>query len=272
MRPDTRLSEGSYNAALYAAGGSIAAVEAVMNNEVTCAYALVRPPGHHATANNAMGFCIFNNVAIAAKYALNTYKLARILIIDFDVHHGNGTQEAFAHNPYVLYISTHQYPLFPGTGHLDEIDPNPPQVTGNHGTAINIPLPAGCRDREYKQVFEEIIIPASRRFKPELLLVSAGYDLHWADEQSNMRLSLDGIYYITRTIKQLADELCGGKCVYCLEGGYNLQVLTCSINFTFNLWLGDKYNDDPLGPPPHDIEPHGVDAIIAEVKRRHGLY
>jgi acetoin utilization deacetylase AcuC-like enzyme len=270
--PDTRLSEGSYKAALYAAGGSIAAVEAVMKNEVTCAYALIRPPGHHATANNAMGFCIFNNIAIAAKYALNTFKLARILIIDFDVHHGNGTQEAFAYNPYVLYISTHQYPLFPGTGHLDEIDPNPPQVAGNHGTAINIPLPAGCRDREYKQVFEEIVIPASRRFKPELLLVSAGYDLHWADEQSNMRLSLDGIYYITRTIKQLADELCGGKCVYCLEGGYNFQVLTNSIDFTFNLWLGEKFNDDPLGPPPHDIEPHGVDAIIAEVKRRHGLY
>jgi acetoin utilization deacetylase AcuC-like enzyme len=269
---DTRMSENSYQAALYAAGGSIAAVEAVMNGEVPCAYALIRPPGHHATVSNAMGFCIFNNIAIAAKYALNKFNLGRILILDFDVHHGNGTQEAFAHNPYVLYISMHQYPLFPGTGHLDEVDPNPPPVNGNQGTAINIPLPAGCRDREYKQVFEEIIIPSCRRFKPELILVSSGYDGHWADEQSNMRLTLDGYYYITRTIKALADELCGGKCVYCLEGGYNLKVLSNAINFTFNLWLGEKYNDDPFGPPPHDIEPHGVDDIIAEVKRRHGLY
>jgi len=269
---DTRLSEFSYQAALYAAGGSIAAVEAVMKKEVPCAYALVRPPGHHATASNAMGFCVFNNVAIAANFALKNYNLARILILDFDVHHGNGTQEAFTHNPYVLYISTHQYPLFPGTGHLDEVLPYTPQSPEPHGTAINIPLPAGCRDREYLQVFDEIIIPACRRFKPELMLVSSGYDGHWADEQSNMRLTLDGYYQITRIIKQLSDELCEGKCVYCLEGGYNLQVLTNAINYTFNLWLGEKYNDDPFGPPPHDIEPHGVDTVIKEVKRRHGLY
>jgi acetoin utilization deacetylase AcuC-like enzyme len=269
---DTKLCENSYTAAMYAVGGSIAAVDAVMKNEVPCAYALVRPPGHHATAANAMGFCIFNNVAVAAKHALQTYNLGRILILDFDVHHGNGTQEAFAFNPYVLYISTHQYPLFPGTGHLEEVSPTPPQSVSSHGTAINIPLPAGCRDREYKQVFEEIIIPSVRRFHPELILVSAGYDGHWADEQSNMRLTLDGYYYITRTIKELADELCGSRCVYVLEGGYNYQVITNAINFTFNLWLGEKYNDDPFGPPPHDIEPHGVDGIIKEVKRRHGLY
>ncbi len=265
---DTMISPGSYKAALYAAGGSIAAVEAVMKKEVPCAYALVRPPGHHATNNNAMGFCLFNNVAVAASYALKNYNLSRVLIIDFDVHHGNGTQEAFAHNPYVLYISTHQYPLFPGTGHLDEVS----RGQGSHGTAINIPLPAGCRDEEYKRVFEEIVIPSSRRFTPELILVSSGYDGHWADEMSNMRLTLDGYYYITHVIKQLADELCGGRYVCCLEGGYNFQVLTNAINFTFNLWLGDKYNDDPFGPPPHDITPHGVNELIAEVKKRHGLY
>lgn len=269
---DTRISQGTYKAALYAAGGSVAAVDAVLKNEVPNAYALVRPPGHHATNNNAMGFCIFNNIAIAASYALKTFQLARILIIDFDVHHGNGTQEAFAHNPYVLYISTHQYPLFPGTGYLNEIDPGPPNIPASHGTAINIPLPAGCGDKEYRSVYEEIIIPASRRFKPELILMSAGYDAHWADEQSSMRMTLDGFYYITRTIKQLADELCGGKCVYYLEGGYNYQVLTNAINFTFNLWLGEKYNDNPFGPPPPGIEPYGVDSIIAEVKSRHGLY
>ncbi|MHB8105136.1 MAG: histone deacetylase family protein, partial [Dehalococcoidales bacterium] len=226
-----------------------------------------RPPGHHATSNNAMGFCLFNNIAVAANYALKRFQMERILIIDFDVHHGNGTQEAFAHNPYVLYISTHQYPLFPGTGHLNEVG----QSSGA-GTAINIPLPAGCGDNEYKQVFDEIIVPTTRRFKPELILVSAGYDGHWADEMSNMRLTLEGYYSITQTIQQLANDLCGGRTVFCLEGGYNLQVLSCAVNVTFNLWLGDKFLDDPLGPPPHKLSPHGVNELIAEVKKRHGLY
>ena len=264
---DTVMSKGSYKAALYAAGGCIAAVEAVVKKVIPSAYALVRPPGHHATSNNAMGFCLFNNVAIAASYALKKFKMERVLIIDFDVHHGNGTQEAFAHNPYVLYVSTHQYPLFPGTGHLNEVG----QSSGA-GTAINIPLPAGCGDNEYKQVFDEIIVPAAQRFKPELILVSAGYDGHWADDLSNMRLTLYGYYYLTRIIQQLAAELCGGRNVFCLEGGYNLQVLSCAVNATFNLWLGEKLLDDPLGQPPYKSSPRGVIELIAEVKKRHGLY
>ena len=264
---DTMMSTGSYKAALYAAGGSIAAVEAVMNKAVPCAYALVRPPGHHATYNNALGFCIFNNIAIAANYALNTYKMERVLIIDFDVHHGNGTQEAFTHNPYVLYVSMHQYPLFPGTGFLTEME----QGSGA-GTAINVPLPAGCGDNEYKLVFDEIVIPTARRFKPEIILVSAGYDAHWADELANMRLTLDGYYNMTRSIQQLADELCGGKTVFYLEGGYNLKVLCCAVNATFNIWLGENYFDDPFGLPPDNFKPQGLNEIIAEVKKRHGLY
>jgi acetoin utilization deacetylase AcuC-like enzyme len=264
---DTVMSRGSYKAALYAAGGSIAAVEAVVNKEVSCAYALVRPPGHHATSDDAMGFCIFNNVAVAANYALKKYNMERVLIIDFDVHHGNGTQDAFEHNPYVLYISTHQYPFFPGTGYLTEL-----KQSSGAGTAINIPLPANCGDKEYRQTFEEIVIPAARRFKPELILVSAGYDGHWADEMSNMRLTLDGYYYITRVINRLAAELCGGQIVYCLEGGYNPKVLMCAINATFNMWLGENIFDDPFGLPPEDIAPVGVDHIIAEVKKLHGLH
>jgi len=264
---DTVMSNGSYKATIYAAGGSIAAIEAVMKRDVASAYALVRPPGHHARSNNAMGFCLFNNIAIAAKYALRTYKMERVLIIDFDVHHGNGTEEAFAHNPNVIYISTHQCPLFPGTGHLNETGQG---IRG--GAVINIPLPAGCGDNEYKRVFDEIIVPATRRFKPELILVSAGYDGHWADEMSNMRLTLDGYYFITRIIKQLADEFCGGRSVFCLEGGYNLKVLSCAVNATFNIWLGDNYFEDPLGLPPDTIRPQGVNELIIEVKRRHGLY
>lgn len=264
---DTFMSTGSYKAALYAAGGTIAAVGTVVKGDVPCAYALVRPPGHHATKNNAMGFCVFNNIAVAANYALRAFRMERVLIIDFDVHHGNGTQEAFTHNPYVLYISTHQYPLFPGTGHLNEVG----QGTGR-GTAINIPLPAGCGDSEYKRVFEEIVVPASRRYTPELILVSAGYDGHWADELSNMRLTLEGYHYLAQVIQQLAGECCGGRTAYCLEGGYNLEVLSRAVGDTFNLWLGEKSLDDPLGSPPQDITPHGVNELILEVKKRHGLY
>lgn len=264
---DTFMSTGSYNAALYAAGGTIAAVEAVVKREIRRAYALVRPPGHHATAGQAMGFCLFNNIAIAAAYALQTMGLKRVIIIDFDVHHGNGTQEAFTHNPYVLYISTHQYPLFPGTGHIDE--------TGRgtaEGTAINIPMPAGCGDSEYTAIFEEIVIPAARRFNPEIILASAGYDGHWADEMSHMRLSVNGYHTITGIISSLADELCGGRTVFCLEGGYNLEVLTAAVNNTFNKWLGENAFEDTLGPPPNPIKPSGIADLLIDLKKRHGLY
>jgi acetoin utilization deacetylase AcuC-like enzyme len=257
---DTFLSPGSYKAALYAAGGTIEATKAVVNQEVPLAYALVRPPGHHAVRDNAMGFCVFNNIAIAAKYALKNLKIKPVLIIDFDIHHGNGTQQAFATSSEVLYISLHQSSLFPGTG-----------LIGDVGTAINIPFPNYCGDNEYKQAFDEIVVPAARRFRPELMLVSAGYDAHWADKY-DMRLSLEGFYYITKVIKQLSEELCGGRTVFCLEGGYNYQVLSCAVNATFSLWLGDKYLDDPLGPPPHKPSPHGVQELITEVKKRHKLH
>lgn len=256
---DTYLSHNSYKAALYAAGGTIEATKAVVNNEVPMAYALVRPPGHHAVFDNAMGFCVFNNIAIAARYATKNLNIKRILIIDFDIHHGNGSQQVFTTTPDVLYISAHEAALFPGTGHIDDV-----------GRAINIPFPNYCSDKEYIQAFDEIIVPAARRFQPELLMVSAGYDIHWADKY-DMRVSLEGIYQITRIIKQLGEELCGGKTVFVLEGGYNLQVLSCAVNATFNLWLGDTYLDDPLGPPPKKPEPPDIQQLLAEVKKRYGL-
>ncbi|MQY67189.1 MAG: histone deacetylase, partial [Dehalococcoidia bacterium] len=181
---DTVMSADSYQAALYAAGGVIRAVEAVMGGEVANAFALVRPPGHHATSGQAMGFCLFNNIAIAAEYALKKYKLERILIIDFDVHHGNGTQRTFYDNPRVMYVSTHEYPFYPGTGDINE--------TGSgegRGTNLNVPLPAGCGDGEYLEVFEQVIAPAARRFNPRLILVSTGYDGHWADPLAMMQVS-----------------------------------------------------------------------------------
>jgi len=232
---------------------------------VYSAFALVRPPGHHATSRYAKGFCLFNNIAVAARYALAEYKLERILIIDFDVHHGNGTQEAFYDSPQVMYTSTHQYPFYPGSGDIEE--------TGGgaaEGTTINIPLSAGCGDSEYLKVFEQIIVPAGRRFKPRLILVSAGYDLHWADPLAMMQVSVNGLGQMAGIIKGLADELCGGRLVFTLEGGYNLNALAASVKATFDVLLGNSI-DDPLGQSPRSFGSANIDRLIAVVKEIHKL-
>ena len=266
LDPDTVMSPDSYEAALYAAGGVIRAVEAVMDGEVGSAFALVRPPGHHATPRRAMGFCLFNNIAIAAEHALARYKLERILIIDFDVHHGNGTQEAFYDSPQVMYISTHEYPFYPGTGGVDE--------TGSgeaKGATINIPLPAGCDDGEYLQVFEQIIVPAAKRLNPQLILVSAGFDPHWADGIALMQVSITGFGQMTRIIKGLANELCGGRLVFSLEGGYNLNALAASVKATFDVLLGDTSIGDPLGQSPRSFGAPNIDRLIEAIKEIHRL-
>lgn len=263
---DTVMSPDSYEAALYAAGGAIKATEAVINGEVNRAFALVRPPGHHATPRQAMGFCLFNNLAIAAKFALTEYKLERLVIIDFDVHHGNGTQDAFYDNPQALYISTHQYPHYPGTGSIEE--------TGRgaaRGTTVNIPLPGGSGDTEYQQVFEQIVVPAARRFRPQLILVSAGYDSHWADELATMQLSITGLARIVKIITGLADELCDGKLVFCLEGGYNLTALAASVKATFDVLLGNTNIEDPLGQTKYQWATPDIAPLIKTIKERHDL-
>ena len=258
---DTVMSPNSYDAALYATGGVIEATEAVMNGEVASAFALIRPPGHHATPQRAMGFCLFNNVAVATKYALARYGLERILIIDFDVHHGNGTQEAFYDNPQVLYVSTHLYPFYPGTGGIDE--------TGSgeaEGTTINIPLPSGCGDAEYEQVFAQIAAPAAKRFKPQLILASAGYDPHWTDELALMQVSVSGFARVVKIVKELADELCNGRLVFSLEGGYNLAALAASVKATFDVLLGNTDIEDRLGPPPNRIAAPDLTQLIKAIK------
>ncbi len=263
---DTVMSPDSYEAALCAAGGVIRATEAVIQGEVDCAFALVRPPGHHATRAQAMGFCLFNNLAIAAECALTNYQLERILIIDFDVHHGNGTQTAFYDNPHVLYISTHQYPFYPGTGSIEE--------TGSgtaEGTTINIPLPAGSGDTEYLEVFEQIIVPAAIRFKPQLVLVSAGYDTHWADELALMQVSVTGFAQMIKIIKGLGDELCDGHLVFSLEGGYNLTALAASVKATFDMLLGNTTIEDPLGQSPRRFEAPSIAPLIKKIKEIHNL-
>lgn len=267
---DTVMSSGSYKAALYAAGGLLKATEVVMA-EGGYTFALVRPPGHHATATQAMGFCIFNNVAIAAKYALKKLGLVRVAIIDYDVHHGNGTQEAFYDDPKVLYISTHEFPLYPGTGGIEEIG-----IREAKGTTVNIPLPAGSSDEQYLDVFNEVIVPVVRRFRPELILVSAGFDAHWSDRLAMMEVSVTGFAQMAGIIKRLADELSGGHLVLTLEGGYPLTALAASVKATFDVLLGEEKIDDPLGPAQsgfklRGFEPPDITSLIASLKRLHQL-
>jgi len=238
----------------------------VMEGKVDNAFALVRPPGHHAVHDQAMGFCIFNNVAVAAKFALNKFSLDRVLIADFDVHHGNGTQDAFYADPKVLYFSTHQYPFYPGTGWMDETG------TGKgEGTTVNFPMVAGWGDEEYMRAFNEVLVPVARRFQPQLILVSAGFDAHWADHLAMMKATITGFAQMTRILKELAAELCQGRLVFTLEGGYNLRVVASSIKATFDVLLGNSAIDDPLGKAPAATKPGGFDEHIATIRRIHHL-
>jgi acetoin utilization deacetylase AcuC-like enzyme len=263
---DTYASPASYEVALYAVGGTLEGIDAVMTAKVNHAFALVRPPGHHATTDEAMGFCLFNNIAIAAEYAKRKYKLDRILIADFDVHHGNGTQEIFYSDPKVLYFSTHQYPWYPGTGSIYEDG-----AGEGKGFTVNVPLPAYCGDKEHLRVYQEILVPVAKRFQPQLMLVSAGYDPHWADQLSLMQLSVSGFAGIVSTIKGLADELCEGKLLLSLEGGYHLQALSHSIKATFEVLLGKSPSPDPLGKPKEMMTSPDIGPILEEVKSRHKL-
>ena len=263
---DTYVSLGSYEAARMAAGGLVEATRAVLNGDVANAFALVRPPGHHALRGRGMGFCLFNNVAIAARYALAERSLRRVMIVDFDVHHGNGTQDEFEAEPAVLYISSHQYPYYPGTGHWDETG----LPAGSHHL-VNIPLPGAVGDKGFGRILDEIVTPAARRFQPELILVSAGYDAHWDDPLASMRLTVAGYTQMARALKELAQEICAGRLVFALEGGYHLQALAYSVLNTFGVLLGDPETAvlDPLGPSPYGER--GIDDIVAQVRRVQAL-
>lgn len=262
LDPDTVMSPKSYEAALYAAGGVLAAVEAVMKGDVDNAFALVRPPGHHAIHDRAMGFCIFNNVAIAAKFALSKFNLNRVLIADFDVHHGNGTQDAFYADPKVLYFSTHQYPFYPGTGWMDETG-----AGEGEGTTVNFPMAVGWGDEEYLRAFNEVLVPVARRFQPQLILVSAGFDAHWADQLAMMKVTITGFAQMAMILKELAAELCQGRLVFTLEGGYNLRVVASSIKAVFDMLLGNSEIDDPLGKASMARKPEGFDEHIQGIKK-----
>ncbi len=232
---DTPTNNRSYEVALLAAGGVISAVDAVMDSVsgVDSVFALVRPPGHHAKPDRSMGFCLFNNVAIAARYAQKR-GLGKVLIVDWDVHHGNGTQEAFYEDSSVLYFSIHQYPHYPGTGRVDEMG-----AGEGRGYNINVPLPGGANDADYLYVFNEILVPAARKFRPDIILVSAGQDGHRDDPLAGMNLTSAGFGQMTGVVRSLAEELCGGKLVLSLEGGYDYGALSDSIVMIFRALMGE---------------------------------
>jgi len=218
---DTSISPGSFEAALRAVGGAVRAVDEVLSNKAANAFVAVRPPGHHAETARPMGFCLFDNAAIAARYAQNRYGVARAAIVDFDVHHGNGSQEIFWADKTVMYCSTHQMPLFPGTGAVIE--------SGEYETIVNAPLRPGDGGDAFRAAFESRILPRLRDFRPELIVISAGFDGHMRDPLANLNLVEADFAWATQEIMDVADHCAGGRVVSLLEGGYDLQALASSV-------------------------------------------
>jgi len=220
LDPDTVMSPASAEAALRAAGGVCAAVDAVVAGEARRAFCAVRPPGHHATPNTAMGFCLFNSIAIGAAHAIAAHGLSRVAIVDFDVHHGNGTQDIFWSDPRVLYASSHQWPLYPGTGARSE--------TGA-GNIVNAPLKPGAGSADFRAAYTDTVLPALDTFAPELVMISAGFDAHRLDPLANLNLDGDDYAWITARLAELADKHARGRIVSSLEGGYSLTALRESV-------------------------------------------
>jgi acetoin utilization deacetylase AcuC-like enzyme len=260
---DTFVSPASFEAAVLAAGAAVDATAAVLAGRLRNAFVLVRPPGHHAVRDQAMGFCLFNNVAIAAQWAVRAGGAQRVLIVDFDVHHGNGTQEIFYERADVCFFSIHQFPLYPGTGRLAEAGSG-----AGAGTTANLPLPPGCGNAEYLRAFDEILTPLAQRWRPDVLLVSAGYDAHWRDPLANMRLTVEGYVALVERLQALAAELCGGRLVVVLEGGYNLNAIAAAAVASAQVLAGLPPLGDPYGqPPPHPLATQ-AESVLAAARER----
>lgn len=264
LDPDTQTSPRSYEAALMAAGGCLEAVDQIMSGKVKNVFAMIRPPGHHAEESRAMGFCLFNNVAVAARYAQARYGISRVMILDWDLHHGNGTQWTFYEDPTVLYGSTHQYPYYPGTGAFHE--------TGKGkavGYTVNVPLSGGHGDAEYVGIYRRIFCPIGKAFRPELLIVSAGFDIYKGDPLGAMRVSPVGFGLLARILINLAEEVCQGRLLVALEGGYDLTGLREGGKAVLMELMGRR--SSPLEPA--EVEGPAtstVEGLIKRVREAHG--
>ncbi len=240
---DTTTSARSYETAVLAAGGFLALLEAVAARDVENGFAFVRPPGHHALPDRAMGFCLFNNVAIGGRWLQRRHGVRRILIVDWDVHHGNGTQDSFYADPDVLYVSTHQYPFYPGTGAAAEVG-----AGAAAGRNVNVPLPAGCGDDEYVAAFERVVVPVADQFRPEFVLVSAGFDAHRRDPLAAMTVTEEGYRAMTRLLMRVAERHAEGRLAAILEGGYDLAALQRSMVTVLDE-LGGARGDTTVATP-----------------------
>lgn len=264
LGPDTYILPVSYDLARRAVGATLNAVDMVMGEEAKNALLCVRPPGHHATPSQAMGFCLLSTIAIAAQYARNSHGAKRVAIVDFDVHHGNGTQDALYDDEHILFISSHQSPLYPGTGQINEIGSGQ-----GRGATINIPLRPGTGDTGIQQVYEALVLPALRRFQPDLILISAGFDAHWRDPLANLQLSLTGFAQLSQMLKAAAEDLCAGRMIAVTEGGYDLDALRYGVGNLLRI-LKDQAEqvEDPLGKMKGD---QSVASLIAQIKSLHDL-
>jgi acetoin utilization deacetylase AcuC-like enzyme len=265
LDPDTQTCAASYEAAVLAAGGLCQAISMVVSGELDNAFALVRPPGHHAERSQARGFCLFNNIAVGARHAQEHLGLKKILIADWDLHHGNGTQHTFDSDPSVLYFSTHQYPYYPGTGAFDEVGRGE-----GEGFTVNVPLTIGYGDGEYLGIYEKILRPIALEYKPDMILVSAGFDIYIGDPLGGMNVTPKGFAGLTRTIMNLADECCGGKVVITLEGGYDIQGQAVSVKAVLKELAGKSNTDTTAFLAAADQT--AIDYVLQRVRQAHRPY
>jgi acetoin utilization deacetylase AcuC-like enzyme len=264
MDPDTYLTRDSWHLALRAAGGGVAVADSVWQRRARRGFALTRPPGHHATPTQAMGFCLLNNIALAAEHLIQQRHAQRLAIVDIDLHHGNGTQDIFYHRGEVLFVSTHQSPLYPGSGHLNETG----QGKGE-GTTVNLPFPPLSGDQAYLTALEEVILPLLVRFNPEMILMSVGMDAHWRDPLGNLLLSAETYHRIVSRLTLFSDESCQGRIALFLEGGYDLEAGSACAAAAVAALLDEPF-DDPIGRAPWK-ETSGWRRVVTEARRIHGL-
>ncbi len=263
---DVYISPGSYTAATLAAGAPLVALDAIGEGRAHNGYALVRPPGHHARPAQAMGFCLFNNVAVAARYAQKRWGWQKVLIVDYDVHHGNGTQEIFYEDPDVVYFSTHQFPWYPGTGASTEMGEG-----AGEGATINVPLPPGSGWSVYDPIFRQVLWPVADRMKPDLVLLSAGFDAHWMDPLGDMRLCNADFSDLTLEVAEIADRYCDGRLVVVQEGGYHLDAVAQCMATTLVALTGSDGIVDSLGLPPPLNSRWNDEAIVGALYQLHDL-